>query len=530
MENETPKFPDYGEGGDVAGARRARRAFRVCVFAILLFSIMMWFSEGYLRHERSERLFLISLDQDRSSARPILIQAIKHDAKDNDHPTPKYSQALAVREEADVILRKHREAYLLDTTDTLFALRYGCQLYKTAPEEAAAIFREAAALPPKNGLLAYLEAASLAKSGRDALALEEAMVIVARANNAGDTLVFPKPIWFSPSVLPQDGAWYAELSRDIYREACEPLYDFAKTVVSVAKQQAQRGDIQNAKLWLEHIRLMGDRLFRESEPLGARQSLAGIYFQQQAYGELEVISVAEGEDATEPIIEARVQLDRLNSAADRILAFEAERHSRIEALKMEYVRPLSLVGVGALLLTVLHLFLAVLYRIARLDKSTWTIPHGTTAKVVLTGGTVLLFFLLHVFSVLQSISGAQTELASTVALAWWVVLGIMVGFGFVYPLFTLPAIIEVCRRTGRPEEIAELLPAARRAYRVAFLSLSRRYYGLTLGIYICLICAWAVSFRMVSGLYPELIQWKLLTPGLLDEEIEVVREAIALLH
>lgn len=525
MENANPEFPDYGQGGDVAGARRGRRAFRLIVLSVLFLSSMLLLSERYLRHEHADRLYLMSLTLHFQSARAVLVQAIKYDAQRTENPTPKFTQALAVREESDVIVQKSREAYELDTGDTLYALRYGCLLYKSVPEEAASVFRAASLLPPQNALHVYLEAASLAKAGETAEALEEAMVLVARANNAGDTLIFPKPIWFSPSVLPQSGSWYAELSRIIYRETCAPLYEFAEIVFIAARAHAERGNPQNAKIWLEHMRVMGERLLEESEPSGTLPALAGVLIQEKALEELEAIGSGENQEADAA---SQEQSWKLENAEDLLVAFENGREERVTNHRSEHQRPLVLVSIGALIVVGAYMLMFIIYKIAKLDRSAWNIPHGSSGKAVLVVGAFLMLLILHSFTLIQHVGGFQEEGVSILAVSWFCGVWITVGFGLIYPLVALPAVAEVCRKSGRPEEFAELLPLARRAYRVAYLSLARRYYGLVVGVYLALGCVWLISYRMLTGLYPFALN--VLTTGLLEEETQVVLEAIALLQ
>ena len=84
-----PRFPAYGDDGDMAGARRMRRAFRLCVLSFVLLTGIMWLSERFLRYEASEYLYLSALTLPSNSARVMLRQAIKIDQENREHPTPK---------------------------------------------------------------------------------------------------------------------------------------------------------------------------------------------------------------------------------------------------------------------------------------------------------------------------------------------------------------------------------------------------------------------------------------------------------
>ena len=238
MDSTETRFPDYGDSGDLAGARRARRAFRFCVFSVVVLAGMMWFTERFLRYEQREYLYLSALTLDRGSDRVMLKQAIKKDAESGDPPTPKYMQALAVREEEDLILAAHEAAYNQDPADAMFALLYGAQLFTAHPEQAAEVFRAAGESTPRNALATYLEAASVARAGGDEAAFEAAMVLVARANNSGQSLRFPRPRW--SSVLPQTGYWYADLSRELVDRVTAPLYEFTRAALEAIDDQIRQ--------------------------------------------------------------------------------------------------------------------------------------------------------------------------------------------------------------------------------------------------------------------------------------------------
>ena len=108
-----------------------------------------------------------------------------------------------------------------------------------------------------------------------------------------------------------------------------------------------------------------------------------------------------------------------------------------------------------------------------------------------------------------------------------IVLGLGLGAGVFYPLSALRGPADVGRETGRLEEMESTLAAARRAYRGAYAALVLRYYGIFCGLLLCSLCVWIVTYRIGTGLYPW--QFKVLVPGYMNEETEIVSRALALL-
>jgi hypothetical protein len=98
------------------------------------------------------------------------------------------------------------------------------------------------------------------------------------------------------------------------------------------------------------------------------------------------------------------------------------------------------------------------------------------------------------------------------------------AFGAFYPLFTLSHVGHVASAA----ESKTALGVARRAYRMAYVALLRRYYGTLVGLCAAAECVWVVAFRVWTSLYPW--QINLLTTGAGDAEAEAVRSALALLR
>ncbi len=523
MKPATQKFPDYGDDGDVAGARRGRRAFRLCVAAVVLLTGFMYFSERFLRHSQPESLYLSGITLPRDSSRVLLQGAIKADEKLGETPTAKYTQALAVRQEDDLALETYAKAWELDPTNSLFAVRYGSRLYVLGrPVEAADKFSAARTHPPANALPRYLEAAAIARAGGNMESLGEAMVVVSRTNNAGENILFPKPLWYSG--YPETGTQYASLSRAIVDESCAPLYQLSQLVISAVHEQVKAKETQHSKTWLEQIRQMGRRLVENSEPKGTLQAIAGTTIQQQATQMLAELAALEGRDPRESLIETRVKLD---AALGPLNEFENARAERLESIGREYTYPLTLAWKGVMLLVGAYLLALSAHKILRLRKNAWALPHSALGKWILGVGITTLFLLLQVLTALQRIPDAQDEYARAVVTIWWGVIAVLIVFGWVYPGLTLSTPEDISRKTGRLEEMPHTLRLARHAYRRVYAAMVVRYYGILSGASMCMICAWIISYRAMNGLYPW--QVNLLSDGLLQEEYKIVEQVLAIL-
>jgi hypothetical protein len=188
VDKEVPEFRDYGDGGDLAGAHRNRRAFRFCVISIALLTFGMWIAENYIRHGQAESLYKSGITLgDRNSARVPLLQAIKQDAETNETPTAKYTQAIAVRQENDVILEWYDKAQQLDDRNSSFTLRHGSRLFILGyPDAALAKYQMAELLLDEtspNALIGYLQCAAIAQQKSNPGGINDAMVLAARTNN-----------------------------------------------------------------------------------------------------------------------------------------------------------------------------------------------------------------------------------------------------------------------------------------------------------------------------------------------------------
>ena len=521
------RFPDYGDDGDVAGAHRARWAFRLSVLALGLMTFFSGITERWLRYSQAESNFLYGITQPRDSSRVMFQSAIRLDAAASKTPTPKYTQALAVREEDDVALETYQHAFEMDPNSSFFAIRYGNRLYLLGkPNDAAEKYRHARNQPPPNSLPRYLEAAAAARADRSEKGLRDAIVLLSRANNTSDKLVFPKPIWFSG--YPQTGTQYSELSRGIYTESCAPLYTLVPQVVRAIESDADLRRSQDAKTWLDQINTMGVRLVTEdTEPIGTLQAIAGVSFQLQAQGMLEKILTESGDqeaEALKAVIERQV---KLRQALELLNEFETGRDARVAAIVSEYSRPNWLAFETFCVFATAYLFAQALHFVMRYRRTAWALPHSNLAKVVIAAGAIIFLVLLMMTAIVQRLPLGQPWDLGVLSATWWGTTAILLGFGVIYPGLRLSSPEDVSKKSGRLEDMPEVMRLARQAYRRVYAAFVVRYYGILAGVYICTVCVWVLTYRVVNGLYPT--QINLLANGLIWQEQEVVRSVIALL-
>jgi hypothetical protein len=116
---------------------------------------------------------------------------------------------------------------------------------------------------------------------------------------------------------------------------------------------------------------------------------------------------------------------------------------------------------------------------------------------------------------------------STAGSLWWGVVAVLIGFGFIYPALRVPPPAEVSGKSGRLEDMPDVVRYARQAYRRVYVAFVVRYLGILTGVFFCTVSAWIVLYRVAIGLYPW--QINLLVSGLPSREIELVRQAAALL-
>ncbi|MBI2435253.1 MAG: hypothetical protein HYV26_20540 [Candidatus Hydrogenedentes bacterium] len=521
MSTPIPAAPEYGVGGDHAAARRGRRAFRFCVAFCVALTLVLWFSENYLRYDKSESQYRMSLTHEDPSARPILRNVVKRDADRNASPRAQYLEALAAVEEDDLVLARYDQAYRLNPNDPFLSINYGCRLFLAGHfREARERFREAGIHPPKNALPHYLEAAALAASAAADHNLSEAIALIVRANNSGDPIVFPEPLWHAS--LPTGNDWYVRQERRVVDLCTAPLLRLRSIVLEEAAISLESGQAQDWDSWLDKLQVMGARLLGDLqtpiEQIPSARAIAAIRIQLDSL-EMRNNLARRFHNAPRPDLEQQHAL--LAQALDTLTRFDASRQQGVESLAERYTRPLFLVLKGLLFLLVVYLLSVLVVRFVDRRRSTWALSHGLAAVLMLVLGAVGLLAVLTLFAMLQR-HGAPAGLAlSRLTQVWYAILVVLVVAGLIYPVLHLPRAETLAERLEVYDDAGMALRELKRLRRRAAVSLARRYYGLLLGIFLCVLSVWVLGYRISESLYP--FQVKLLVPGLRSEEHQVVR-------
>ena len=516
-------FTEYGGGGDALGARRTRRSFRYCVIACLLLSLLLWFSERYLRYELNETKYLMALTLEPESARAVLRQVVKSDAELHEKPTARYLAALAEREETDNVLPTYEKAYKAAPTDANITLRYGCRLFLAGKyKEARERFRESYLQTPANALPAYLEAAALYFTETDTPQKTDptpALAIIAKTNSSGQLVLFPAPLWAQS--LPKEGYWYTRLRREGVTDCCAPLYRFSDALILHARNDIHQKQIRSWDSWLETIEDMGKQIAtgktqgEKTVPGGTLQAAAGTQFQIAAVKErLGISEIRNGK----PDDALHNTLDNLTRALNEINAFEQKRDEAIRVNRSRYTLPLKLCGKTILLSTFALLLFRGICRILRVRRAGMTLSHPATTRHILGWGTFFLFALLVLCGYLQH--RQEAFMLPFIPYAWWTIVFGIGLFGIIYPFFRLPKATVAAAAHNVPITDKGEMKRIRRYRRDACLVLVARYYGIYVGLLLSGFALWALIYRILFTVYPW--QLELLVTGMEQEELAIL--------
>jgi hypothetical protein len=528
---DTPLFPEYGDGGDFIGARRMRRAFRWGVAACVLLTFMLWCSERFLRYDHAEQLYISALTLAPESGRNFLRQiAVEYDRR-KENPPSKYLEALALREEDDLVLPMYRRAFELDPNNAALAIRYGCRLFRGGDAATARLrLREAAESNPRNVLPMYLEAAVLPWVNETSQDLGASFAIITRANTVGEHVAFPRPLW--SSALPERGYWYAGLRRQSVEECTEPLYRFADELSARTSDAALGQDPVEWVSRLQAMAVMGKRIASGAVALengetvltgGAPQAYAGLYVMQRAIQLLKRVPAAAHKESDEELIKAGVQVD---NAMKQITGFENGRNAAIDADRATYRMPIVLVRDASGVLLAAYLIVHVVCKLSRVQSANHTVPHGRAGLIAFGLWGAMVVVLPCLVASLHAATPAETAVRSILVGVWWGAVPVTLAFACVYPATVVPGPRKVLRTRTAPDASPSLERTARTWHRTAYLSLLRRFLGVQIGLLLAGACSWVIVFRLVTGLYPW--QFEVLATGLTGEETNVVRSALAL--
>jgi len=513
----------YGVGGDYIGARRNRRAFRLTVLACLGLTFSLYFAENYLRYGLSEGQYRMALSLEDDSRRAILRNVVMRDRRESDVPSARYVAALAYIEEDDIVLDRYAEAAALAPDDSALLMTYGCKLFQRGEyREARRIFAEAGLKSPRNALPDYLQAAAIAASSTSEEDFRTALALVARTNDSGESVAFPQPVWHES--LPRQGYWYARMRREMADLSCAPLYNLKNSILRRVQMEIQEGTVQGLDSWLYQLQMTGRQIAGlgadSTDSIGTSALIAGLKFQLDAIDARQRLREMDAGQADSTLALHR---EMIQQAMARAVQFESRREEYIEKKQRDALRPVYMALSGALFLAVAGLVFAILNWLFRSDRNSRSLAQSKVAMRIMwvwagAIGACLLGAAL--------LPGDHRVTGALVGL-WPLLLGGICAVAAIYPAFVLPADTEVCKPLLADPGYKDHLLEARRARRRGYLSLAGRYTNIVLGVYLCMLCAGIIGFRVMTGLYPTDI--KLLPTGLHGQEQALLQSLHALI-
>jgi len=518
---------------DFTWARRIRHAFRLIVALCFAFTSALWFSESYLRYDRSETQYRMALTLHPAQARPILRTVVRRETEQNELPPARYVEALAQVEEPDRALENYELAYKANPRNASLIINYGCALYQDGQfEEARERFREAGVNPPRNILPRYLEAAALAASLTDDADLSDVIALLTRANTSEDPVLFPEPLWHE--TLPTQGQRYLEQRREIAQRMVTPIAQCAATVCDRAQLHISQGDIRDWDAWLTTIALMGDRLAGnnpdDSHPT-IPQMVAALEIQRDATKLRAAISELTGGVVNAALTDALLRLDE---AIDALHDFDATYHKQLTLQSSRLFQPIELLVLTTFAFLLLYATGWFLHYLGAGGKSARAVPHLWIGRIVPVLGLSGMLGILLALMVAHNTSSYSTW-ERDISAFWHWALGLLLCFGIVYP----PLLAKMRRMFDRiaecDEDGAAKQPSSAsrirlplRRYIGIYGCLLRRYAGVLLGGLVITVCVWMLTYRIASGLYP--FQMSLIPCGVGMETnllIEEVRHYLA---
>jgi hypothetical protein len=367
----------------------------------------------------------------------------------------------------------------------------------------------------------YLEAAAVAAGATEDGDLSESVALMARTNNRNEPIVVPQPLWHAS--LPPEGQWYARLQRERADLCLQPLYVFHDILMAAANDDFRQEQWRDWEAWLMSFRDMGRRVLGTpndaSDQVGAVRAMAGVTFQLSALQlQQHLQTLRDGRSDPELV----PSIDQLRQALDQLRAFENSRQSAIEASSSVVWKPLKLAAGTTALFVAVYLLVYFLAKAVRAGRTSWSIGHPLWSKTLVLLICSFFFVLLLMLTVMQDTDQPSLSGLRLISGAWYGTVGFALLFGVAYPLLALPKPAVAVRNAGLPTDDYRIVAHARRARRIASISMLRRMFGILAGSFVVTVFLWALFFRMLRGLYP--LQTDLLVTGLQIEEISIVRQ------
>jgi len=502
---------------DISGSVRARKAFRLSVLGLFIFTSLLCFSELQLKYPQPETLYNDALTLYKGASRVFLVQAVRLDKERNETQNPKYIKALAVREENDKVLETYPAALELDAEDVLFQLRYVSRLLTMGRPylalEQIAHIEELQQGKSANSLTGYLKAAALTIKGDRKTAVRNAMAEIARTNNSQATVTYPTPFWFSE--YPKTGTQFADHTREITDEIIFPLTRLLTHIVIEIQREIRNGNASEVKPWLRELSLMGRNMYTDPDQTGVRQALFGIQWELRVATLSQEAAFAPTEGELNRFIEEKVRCENILRT---LTEFEKNRDDAIKLEERKISQP-TFLAVGTWFITfALWSFFVVQNRLWSNHGDSWTIPIGRYGKILIVLTNFLIVVLLVLMFNASTKDAYTSEFWDNTSLIWKYSIGVYLGIGLIYPFYLLsgyPSLRHSSEGDSTFSKIMSMMP------RFSTWGLvTRRYYGMVFGWYTILMCLAVIGYYLVFNLFPW--QFNLLSSGLLDVERDLV--------
>jgi len=514
---------------DFTWARRVRHAFRLLVVLVFVFTFALWFSEGYLRYDRSETQYRMALTMHPAAARPILRTVVRREAEQNEVVSSRYLEALAQVEEPDKVLPNYKLAYEANPRNASLIMNYGCALYQDGQyEEARERFREAGVNPPRNVLPRYLEAAALAAGMAPGDDMSDVVALLTRTNASEDPVLFPEPLWHES--MPRQGQRYLEQRREIASRIAVPLNALTTTLCQRAQESIKKGELQDWDNWLNAVTVMGERLMgnaAKDSPATIPQMTMALRIQYDANKMRAAISAMDGGVVADDLND---RLLHLEEALKGLYDFDAHYYDLLNAHGYRLFLPVELLLETAFAFLVFYSFGWFLHYLGSGGKSARAVPHIWLGKAAsLTGLGLMLAMLLALMVSHNTMPQGQWE--SYVPAVWRIIIVLLLALGIVYPPM-LAKCACMYERLDEPCEREESQPSSKGISRLRYLGiygcLLRRYMGILCGGMLITTCVWFLIYRMAYDVYP--FQMQIITSSVgteTDTLIEEIRQYLA---
>ncbi len=535
----------YGGNGDMARARRQRRAFHFIILATTFFAGAMLLSEEQLRHSAPENQYRNGLTMHENSGRVMLRQAVRM-LENDEKPIPLlYLQALAQREQEDMILETFERAFTMAPTDAMLNMRYGAHLfYFDQFSMARDRFADAALHSPKNALPLYQQAAAIAVGVPDHSAIPAAFEIMRRVDPTVQSITFPPVLW-SPN-LPRDSKGYQHWVAVGADRQCAPLIALARRTLNNLELLVAEHSAETAAEYVALLEQMARQVYR-AEDLNAGSATAALAIEIDCLNAR--VDLAAQYDTLVPT-DASVRLAKLRDAVTAVSTFNTSRDDLMNAQQRWLVLPMYRILEALFLISVLYVVVFWIYMIRKLlsgvepaapsaialilllsipsilmaplaapiisllsISSPWTLRTPTWVRVPLILGPVIMLVIMFWFTIVEPAS-VDVDGPLARANAMWRILFLLVSlWAIITPYFWLPSVREV-------EPDAEKRKPLRALRRWAAAALSLRQLGFVAGLLIIAFSVWGVGTRLLSGTYPH--KYELIVSGHLEQENQIL--------